>query len=140
MMMKTPATRTDLINICPTFSRAKWDRGVALAFALFVLLLPVDSHAARLAPPKVAPVVHAGIRYTAPNNNGRRAYVRAQTETTRETLWEVTVFRNFIIPFIEEDVQHLYIETLELRGGELFATDENGSVYRIDLKTRRVRR
>ncbi|HEX3280554.1 MAG TPA: hypothetical protein VHR36_04935 [Pyrinomonadaceae bacterium] len=42
-----------------------------------IALLPCLMPATRVAPPRVEPVIHDGIRYVAPNDDGRRAYIEA---------------------------------------------------------------
>ena len=44
---------------------------------LLTLLLPQLASAKRIAPMKVDPVVYEGIRYVAPNDDGRRGYIEA---------------------------------------------------------------
>ena len=68
------------------------------AATLILLLLWVCPHLAyakRTPAPKVDPVVYEGVRFTAPNDNGRRAYFQAWNAETGKKLWEVTVCRNF---------------------------------------------
>ena len=105
---------------------------------LLVLLVPASAHAKRKAPPKVDPVVFEGVRYTVPNDDGRRAYVQAWNTTTNKMLWELTVFRNLINPLMEEDVQHVYIKKMSLQNGKLMLVAEDGRGYSLDLKTRAV--
>lgn len=109
--------------------------GLALAAAL---LFPSLAMAKRLGPPKVEPVVHNGVRYMSPNNNGRRAYVEACDAQTGKKLWTVTVFENRIDPHLEEDVQHEYIAKLSITESKLSIETERGRKYSIDLTTRKV--
>jgi hypothetical protein len=107
---------------------------------LLAVLVPSIAYAKRKAPPKIEPVIYEGIRYIAPNDNGRRAYVQAWDTKTNKILWEVTIFRNLIIPLMEEDVQHIYIKSLSIEGGKLIAVAEDDRAYSLDLKTRVVKR
>jgi hypothetical protein len=107
---------------------------------LLAVFVPVVAQAKRKAPPKVEPVIYEGVRYASPNDNGRRAYVQAWDTATNKMLWEVTVFRNFIVPFPEEDVQHVYIKKMSIRDGKLILVAEDERAYSIDLKTRAVKR
>ena len=102
------------------------------------LLLPTLALAKRAAPAKVEPVIHQGVRYVAPNDDGRRAYVEAWDIRANKKLWDLTVFTNRIDPNLEEDVQHVFIKTLNVRDGTLIVTSERGNTYRIDLKTKAV--
>src|SRR6267143_6190502 len=71
---------------------------------LLTLLLPQLTCAKRLPPVKVDPVIYEGIRYVAPNDDGRRGYIEAWNVGTNKKLWELTLFTNRIDPNIEEDV------------------------------------
>jgi hypothetical protein len=108
------------------------------AAALLLLMLPGWAWGKRAVPAKVEPVVFEGVRYVAPNDKGRRAYIQAWDVKTEKKLWELTVFRNWIDPTSEEDVQHVYIKKLTVKDGVLVVTAENGKVYRVSLKERKV--
>jgi hypothetical protein len=78
-------------------------RVIFIVFAATVL--PCLASAKRAAPAKVEPVTHEGIRYVAPNDDGRRAYVEAWDVRTNKKLWDLTVFTIPIDPKLEEDAQ-----------------------------------
>jgi outer membrane protein assembly factor BamB len=107
---------------------------------LLTLFLPHLVYAKRKAPPNVPPVISAGVRYVAPNDNGRRAYVQAFDIATNKKLWELTIFRNFIDPSLEEDVQHVYIQKMTLSDGKLILVAEDGPTYTLDVKTRKIKK
>jgi len=110
-----------------------------LIFILFaVVLLPHLTCTKRIAPSKVEPVIHEGVRYFAPNDDGRRAYIEAWDGQTNRKLWDLTVFTNRIDPTLEEDVQWVFITSLSLRNDMLVVTFERGKTYQVDLKTRSV--
>jgi hypothetical protein len=104
------------------------------------VLTPSMALAKRAAAPKVDPVVYEDVRYTAPNNETRRAYVQAWDAKTGKMLWEVTVFRIVIKPTLEEDVQWVFIKKLSVEDGKLIVRDERDRSYSVDLKTRTVRK
>jgi hypothetical protein len=111
------------------------------AVTLALLLLSACPHLAyakRTAAPKVEPVVYERVRFTAPNDNGRRAYVQAWDAETGRKLWEVTVFRNFIRPWMEECVQWVFVRELRIVNGKLIVLAERDRLYSVDLKTRAV--
>lgn len=87
---------------------------------------------------QVEPVIHEGVKYVAPNDDGRRAYIQAYDLATSNKLWEVTVFNNRINPLKEEDVQWIYITRLELQKKTLLVTDERGRQFLISLMDRKV--
>ena len=112
-----------------------------LSMAVFVagaLLLPGLAFAKRVAPAAVAPVIQEGVRYTAPNDDGRRAYIEAWNIQTGKKLWDLTVFTNRIDPKLEADVQWVFIKSMTIQDGRLVITSEKGTVYRIDLTARKV--
>src|SRR5213595_4355585 len=103
-----------------------------------IALLPCFAFAKRSAPPRVEPAIHDSIRYVAPNDDGRRAYIEAWDVQTNKKLWELTVFANHIEPRLEEDVQWVFIHKLNVRDGTLLVTSERGNTYQIDLKTKAI--
>src|SRR4030095_1605572 len=109
-----------------------------LIFAAVVQLLPSLALAKRVAPAQVEPVIYQGVRYIAPNDDGRRAYIEARDVQTNKKLWDLTIFTNRIDPTLEEDVQWVFIKALNIRVGGLFLTSERDKIYRVDLNTKAV--
>ena len=103
-----------------------------------IAVLPCLALAKRAAPPKVEPVIHDGIRYVAPNDDGRRAYIEAWDVQINKKLWDLTVFTNPIDPKMEEDVQWVFINRLSVRDGTLLVTSECANTYPIDFNTRAI--
>jgi hypothetical protein len=101
-----------------------------------MVFLPCLAAAKRIPPAKVEPVVYEGIRYVAPNDDGRRAYIEAWDVQTNSELWDLTVFTNRIDPKLEEDIQWVFISELSLRDGTLIVKSERGTTYQVDLRTR----
>jgi len=112
-------------------------RSIVILFT--VVLMPQLAPAKRAAPVKVEPVIHEGIRYVAPNDDGRRGYIEAWDIQTNRKLWELTIFANRIDPKLEEDVQWIFIKALGVQNGMLIVTSERGKTYEVDLKTKAVR-
>jgi hypothetical protein len=110
-----------------------------LIFVAVALLLPSLALAKRAAPAKVDPVVYQAVRYIAPNDDGRRAYIEAWDVRAKKKLWDLTIFTNRIDPTLEEDVQWVFIKALNIRHGALIVTSERDKIYRVDLKTKAVR-
>ena len=104
-----------------------------------IALLPCLAPAKRASPPKVEPVVHDGIRYVAPNDDGRCAYIEAWDVQTNKKLWDLTVFTNRIDPKLEEDVQCIFINKLSVRDHTLLVTSEHGRRYQVDLQTKAIK-
>lgn len=110
---------------------------LAIIFLLTLLLSKLTS-AKRLPPVKVDPVVHEGIRYVAPNDDGRRSYIEAWNAVTNKKLWELTLFTNRIDPNLEEDVQWVFIKALNILDGRLMLTSERGKTYQVDVNTKEI--
>jgi hypothetical protein len=105
------------------------------AIAVFPCLAP----AKRSEPPKVDPVIHEGIRYVTPNDDGRRAYIEAWDIQTNRKLWNLTIFKNTIDPRLEEDVQWVFIKALNVEDNLLLVTSESGRRYQVDLKAHTIK-
>ena len=84
------------------------------------------------------PVIYEGIRYVAPNDDGRRGYIEAWNVGTNKKLWELTIFTNRIDPNLEEDVQWVFIKTLNIQDGRLMVTSERGKTYQVDVNTKTI--
>jgi hypothetical protein len=69
-----------------------------LIFVVVALFLPGLALAKRVAPAKVEPVIYQGVRYVAPNDDGRRGYTEAWDVQTNKKLWDLTIFTNRIDP------------------------------------------
>jgi hypothetical protein len=80
---------------------------VALAF------LTGSAAAKRMSQKPVAPIVSGGVRYSA-DGDGRSQFVVAEDMATGKELWKVKVFHNRIKPWVEEDVQWVFITDLKL--------------------------
>ena len=111
----------------------------AIMPALFlVVLLPDVMWAKRIAPAEVKPVIHEWVRYSAPNDDGRRGYIVATDVRSSKKLWDLTVFTNQIDPKREEDVQWFFITALGIHGDTLVVRSERGTTYQINLQTKAI--
>jgi hypothetical protein len=105
---------------------------------LLALLLPQLTSAKRLPAVKVDPVIYDGIRYVAPNDDGRRGYIEAWNVGTNKKLLALTLFSNRIDPNREEDVQWVFIKALNVQDGKLMVTSERGTTYQVDVNTKEI--
>ena len=115
-------------------------RGFVRLALLATLVVPVAAFAKRIPAPVIEPVVHEGVRYTVPNDRGTVGYVVALDVATGKQLWKKTLFRKCICPFLEHDVQWVFIKQMRLDGDRLIFVSERDKSYALDLKTRRVKR
>src|SRR5262245_7893757 len=105
---------------------------------LSATLLPKLAFAKRLPPLKVDPVIYKGVRFVAPNDDGRRSYIEAWNIGTNKKLWELTLFTNPIDPNLEEDAQWIFIKALNIQDGRLLVTSERGKTYQVDVNTKAI--
>jgi hypothetical protein len=104
---------------------------------LAIVLLAGPVFGKRAAPAAVAPVLHGGIEYSAPNDDGRTGYVQA-SDSAGKHLFRIIVFRTEVNANLEEDVQWVFITDLKLAGDSLWVRDEKSRCYSIDLNTNAV--
>jgi len=96
--------------------------------------------AKRVTPKPVDPVVANGVEYSAPLIDGRVGTVVATDVQTHKQLWSVEVFRVHLNPLREEDNQWVFITNLSLEGDSILVRNEAAHCYRVDLKTKTVKR
>ncbi len=113
--------------------------GRSLFLCGVIAVFTVSATAKRLAPKPVPPIVANGIRYSA-EGNGEDEYVVAQDVSTKKVLWKVNIFHNQIDPWMERDVQDVYINELKLNDKTLFVMDEKSRCYSVDLATHDVKK
>ena len=96
------------------------------------LMAPTPAVAKRVAPAEVTPVTADGVTYSATHEC--MGCVQATDDTTKARLWWRQIYTVRFDPKLEQDVQSVYIKTLEKNGSVLVITSEAG-VYELDLKT-----
>ncbi|MCU1243713.1 MAG: hypothetical protein JWO71_4439 [Candidatus Acidoferrum typicum] len=107
---------------------------------LIALIVPSLTWGKRVAPPLVSPVVFDGVEYSA-RGDGEKAWITAIEVTSRKELWTAKVFRIHTHWWKGEiDNQWIYISYLTLESSALFIKDERSRCYRLDLRTKRVKR
>ena len=115
--------------------------------AAILLLLPnvcviaIEQKAKRSAPQPVPPVVHKGVKYTAPHfvdGEPAAGVVEARDAETGKTVWRLKVYEIKPDPNLERDVQDVFITSLTIDGNKLLVVNERHDRYSVDLKTRAV--
>ncbi len=122
-----------------TLHKATLPHALVLA-VVFWCAPPAAVVAKRIPAPAVEPVVYLGVRYTVPNDKGTRGYIVASEAVTGKRLWQKTIFRKWICPCVEHDVQWVFIKQMRLEAGRLIVVNERGRIYSLDLTTRKVRK
>jgi hypothetical protein len=110
-----------------------------LFLSLAVLAVPTVLWAKRVPPKPVNPVVHAGITYSAAADS-RGGYVIATETSTGKELWRTKIFSVHMKPWMEVDVQWVFITDLKLDANALLIRDEKSRCYRLDLDKKRVKK
>jgi hypothetical protein len=117
----------------------------AMRYFITVLALSVPLAAAAAQPKvglndKVESEVIQGVKYVAPNDNGRRAHVEAWDVKTGKMLWDATILNNVINPMLEEKVQWVFIKKLTpgQYEHELIVETTDDRTYSLDLNTKGV--
>lgn len=113
---------------------------IAVLVLIGMFVLPLAVLAKRIPAPVIEPVVQKDVRYTVPNDKGTKGYVVAWDDTTGKQLWKKTIFRKWICPLLEHDVQWVFIKQMRLDGERLIFVTEREKTYSLDLKTRRVKK
>jgi hypothetical protein len=118
-----------------------------IVFTIIILFLPffysTITEAKRKPPKKVKPVLHNGIKYTAPNKykqigNAQIGYVEAWDLESGKKLWEKNIYHVPIKPIMEADVQWIFITELSIEDGNLVVTNEHDEKYILNLETGKV--
>lgn len=103
---------------------------------LALLLIALPSYAKRVTPTPVPPVTIGNIKYSAPHD--KMGFVVATDTGNGKELWRVRIYSVLINPFLERDVQDVFITSLVVSGGTLLIENERGDKYTLDVHTRRV--
>lgn len=111
-------------------------RGLIFALCLFGAVAPL--HAKRGPAPTVAPVVIGPVRYSAPPKPQLMGFVIATDIRSGKELWRQRIYRVFIDPFLEKDVQWVFITSLVQQGQILRISNERGERFSLDLRTRKI--
>ena len=114
-------------------------RKPVLVVAVLLLALAATALMAMREPPApVAPVVHNGVKYTAPAE--QMGYVVAFNASSGAKLWEQKIYDVKLDPTLEADIQFIYIRNLAIQGNELVITNEAEARYAMNLSSRAVRK
>lgn len=106
---------------------------------LMIAAISLNMSAKRMPPQPVSPVVRNNIEYST-DGDGRTGYVVATDVANGKELWRAKIFHVHLKPFLEEDVQWVFITDLKLVDNALSVRDEKSRCYRLDLATRYVRK
>jgi outer membrane protein assembly factor BamB len=90
---------------------------------------------AKILPHKPVPSVEfKGVRYSEADTE----YVVATDIATGKPLWKVRVFHTHIKPWLEPDVQFVFIKELRLANGSVYVRDAKARCYAVNVNDHRV--
>lgn len=98
-------------------------------------------HAKRTAPRDVRPVTAKGVEYSAPHFASCRERltscytIRATQITDRRVLWQCDVYFVDYDPFLEQDVQDVFISKLEVENDLLLVENERRERFTLSVQT-----
>lgn len=108
-----------------------------ILLAVAVLIAPfLDcnlTEAKRGPAPEVESVIYKGIKFIASNTPQRMGYVEAWDIETKRKAWEQKVYTVVFDRLLEQDVQWVFISSLNIEDKKLVVTDERGKEYRVDI-------
>lgn len=111
-------------------------------FAVVATLVASLAWSKGVAPAEIPPVSDGVLRYEAPHQLGpclqRGGCVVARDAITGEQKWVVQVYTTVYDPFLEQDVQDVFITSLTLANGVLSVVDQKGRHFQISTTTRVV--
>ena len=87
----------------------------------------------KITSPRIESLIYRGIKFVAPNTVKEMGYVQAWDVGTAKKVWEKKVYSVFINPFLVDDVQWVFIISLNVEEGKLVVVDEKGREYKIDI-------
>jgi hypothetical protein len=91
----------------------------------------------------IDPLIANGVRFTIPNNEGRRGYVEAWDVKTGKKLWQKTVYkRKYLpLPFAKAECAHFeYITAAKFEGAEIIVTTERNRRFSLNTADRKVKK
>lgn len=110
-------------------------RLILFVAAIVLMSLPAIVDAKRTAPVDVTPVKCGDIQFSA--THSRMGCVEARDLKTGHTWWR-QIYVIAMKPDLEEDVQHVFINALEVKEGKLVIRNEAGGEFRLDPQTMAV--
>jgi hypothetical protein len=106
---------------------------VMIGLAIAALLAGATQlvQAKRIPPPEVKPVIHNGIKYTAPRQH--MGCVEARSAEKNGMCWMRQIYVVKYDLDLERDVQDVFIKDMALKNGALVITNERGHEYHLNL-------
>lgn len=119
-----------------------------IKYLFIVFLIAVSSFVfAKRSPPAEVPVViHESVVYSVPHfdfengSNQNGGFVRAANEVTNEVIWVKRIYKTWYNPFKEQDVQDVFITSMQLSADKksLEIINERKQKYLLHIKTQKI--
>lgn len=105
---------------------------------IILLVLPMSFISAKRMAPKPIDQILFGIKYSANHSGEKMGYLYAYGVKTGIKQFEKKIYSVSYKPFLETDVQDVYISELNAEGDKLIVTNEKGDRYEVDPNTGEV--
>lgn len=127
-------------------------RQLLTAFSLILFIVTAGAnalHAKRVAPLPVPPITLNGVEFTVDNQPDTMGVVTAMDIRTSKKLWKKKLYTVLMNPFLEQDVQWVFIKKMEVHwptgspsigNVTLRVTNEKGNIYEVDPATGQSRK
>jgi len=115
-------------------------RSFAIAFIIIGICV-TDAYSARLESATIEPIQVEGIEYRIPNTVEKMGIVQAFKIGAEKPLWEQKIYNVYVFSGLlglEEDVQWIFISSVDLFDGKLHITNEAGNQYYLSPESREV--
>ena len=122
-----------------------WNKIKMKGILIIIFLVGIIPYALakRMAPKEVPIITHEEIEYSAPHftylfsnemkHNG--GYLLAKDAKTRNKMWLKEIYEIKINPFLERDVQEIFITEIKILDGKLQIKDQKERTFIVDPKT-----
>lgn len=114
-------------------------RHLALIIATLAFLHSLKTLDKRAMVPRIEPIIFEGVKFSVPNDRGTVGHAVASEAASGKFLWKKAVYRIWIGPLVEQDVQWVFIRSIRLEAGKLILVNDRQKTCSVDLKTRQVK-
>ena len=105
---------------------------IPFMFCSFVYAKKI-SLAKKITPPKIEPLIYKNIKFVVPNTVQEMGCVQAWDVEKGKKVWEKKFYSVFMSPFVQDDLQWVFIISLSVEDGKLVVVNEKGSEYKIGI-------
>jgi len=109
---------------------------IKLYVLIMITLTVVRVYAKRSEPPKVKPLIHNGLIIKV--DPEKMGFILVY-DTNKTLLWTKRIYKVIYNPFLEKDVQDVFIKKLMMKKGVLIIINEDKKYFSLDLDKKKVK-